>query len=242
MAPKRLATDKSAEVAKHLPEFVGQVFTQDLLRQFAAVVAHAAMPRAKNLNEAQTTALLASMQHMLGGTFDENVLLRNGQRLLANWSFIKDGSSIPIWTGGNITADVIILGVSPLASASTDQRRYIVKMRLKNGLGAGIISCACLYETAMQMFLDRYSGCRKYNCAPEEISGMEARVLVSYEDDRFKIHAWDATQKQKEHNKELCEFRCNPRKCKHGGTWCNTCKCTTDECSLAVWLPKEKEI
>jgi putative Mn2+ efflux pump MntP len=85
-----------------------------------------------------------------------------------------------------------------------DLPHYKAVIRLKTGLGAGIVNGVALTTNAMQLFLDRVSGCAKYNCPVEEIAGMQARVLISYSADRMRIHDWKCTEEQKKKNRELC--------------------------------------
>ena len=234
----RLA-DKYRELEQHLQSFVGKFQDTKRVLEFATCLANIATK--SKLSTIQGGALLDSLRHMEGHTFDVAALRRNGRRVLANWSFIRDGVEIPVWTGGNLECDVLFGGVQRVPVSPNDRPKYLVEIHLKSGLGAGIISCAYLYGGAIKRFLAHDAGCRKFNCTPEEISGMTAKLVVQRRNDILHVNSWNCTQQQKEHNRELCLFRRRADRCKRQGP-CRDCPKNINQCSLAVWLPPKEEI
>ena len=197
----------------------------------------------KKLTDEQMSAGLASCAHLVGlppGEETLTLLRRNFWRLIANWYFIDEGMEIPEWRGEPETTDVAFLSVRKQRSTSPNSKpKYIVRVRLKTGLCAGIITGVLLSSQAIYHFLTKVSGTRAFNCAAEEIAGMEGRVVIEVVNNLYHIKTWTCNQAQKDINKKIAEARADVRKCKRGIP-CNVCNMTVAQCPLAVWTEKEK--
>lgn len=239
---KRPPTQKEIDtrltlVKDSLNEFADKPITHDMLAQFVRLAFHASQPSVKP-SAGSTSAAMQSVEHLLGKSVSYKVLLRNMTRLLANWHFIRDEMVIPEWEGEPQTADAVFIGVTRLGTLA-QQQQLLVAIKLKTGLCAGIITCAAVFESAMQLFLDSKSGTSKYKCAPEELAGMQARLLLmANSDGTLRILEWDCTDSQRKHNKDLAERRSDLQKCPAAPLPCNACDKNIRECPLAVWLPQ----
>jgi len=232
-------TDRLSKAKELAPTFAGDSFGEKELVKLCRACSRLCLPRKGKLDGVQALALQQSLEHLCGRGHTEDIIYLNMYRVIANWDFIREGMRIPLWHGEPITADVIFIGVRLLSNKPGEMPRYYLRVRLKTGIGAGIICGVVLRTEAMQLFLDRISGCSKYNCTVEEISGMQTRAVVSMVSGNLHFHDWKCTPEQKRKNRELSELRGDPCKC-HKKNMCNTCKCDINECPLAVWLPKEE--
>lgn len=216
----------TARLARILPEsskLNGSVCTEQALSFLSGRICAASLGKSTKLNAEQETALYNSLSHLLNATLTEELIRTNVHRVVANWHFIMEGMEVPVWCGERTDAKVIFIGVLRARTGSGDRPKYHVKFKLKSGLGAGIILCATLYESAMYRFLDKFSGARSFNCPAEEIAGMEARIVLSVTENVVTIHDWDCTTSQKAHNAKLAELRSSVTKCRRNIP-CNTCK------------------
>ena len=229
-----------SEAKESAKTFDGIMLDERKLVELCLKCMHLCLPAKGKLDGQQALALQQSLEHLRGSAHSADIIYLNMYRVLANWDFIREGMRIPVWGGEPITSDVIFVGVRLLRQSEGAMPRYQVDVRLKTGIGAGIICGAALTAQAMQLFLDRISGCGKYNCTTEEIAGMQTKAVVSMKDGRLLFHDWKCTPEQKKKNRELAELRGDPCKCKYKNM-CNTCRKTIEDCPLAVWLPKEKK-
>ena len=194
-------------------------------------------PRRKP-DDSELTAAVSTLGHLVGKRHTKAMLTRNVTRLLANWHFIRCGMAVPVWNGDPITVSMLVLGVRRMLMVD-GRSGYLLLVKLKTGLAAGIIKCMVLSDNAVDAFMDHKAGVSKYQCAREEISGMEARAVVSIRfDDTLKAHEFDTTDSMRKHNRDLADRRSNPRKCSSGMS-CNACRKNIKECPLAVWLPED---
>ena len=212
------------------------------MKHIAIGVFHIIYPK-KDVEQSVFSAIYGSLKHLVGKTVPKAMLKKNLLRVIANWHFVMEGMAVPEWDGTITSSDVVFIGVARLKESRDGRQRLLVSLKLKTGLGAGIIQCT-VFTTAQALdFLDRKSGCSSFNCAAEEIAGMEARLLVSVKPDGLlKVDAWgDCTEAQRRHNKKLSQLRGDPQKCQLAPSPCNVCRKTIHECNLAVWLgDKEK--
>lgn len=184
----------------------------------------------------QLGALGDTLAWLKGLTLDEKHLKRNALRVFANWQFIREGVPIPEWDGTPDTAEVYVLGVARLKpKAGAD--RLMLTVKLKSGLGAGIIQCGLLYRAAIETFLDHRAGCSNMQCTAEEISGMLFMATVTFDGTLLHFADLQTTERQRKHNKELTARRSDPQRCRRGIP-CNVCEKTVAECPLAVWRGK----
>lgn len=205
---------------------------QDLVRQVFAAVSSPKRP-----DKEQLLAAYRSLGHLIiAGPAPRHMVVANVTRLLANWNFIQEGMEIPLWDGSRTTADMVVISFQYPHPTRT---KCLLLVKLKTGLGAGIIICAQVYTEAVAQFLQRSSGTAKYYCAVEEVAGMEVRASVSMNpDNTLRIHEWDCTERQKEHNRDLAKRREDPAKCPNAPSPCNACPKTVKECPLAVWMKR----
>lgn len=212
--------------------------TQDRFNALCSFCASQCLPKNGKISPEQATALQQSLNHLKNKTLKKDTIYLNMYRVFANWHFIREGMHIPVWQGEPDTADIIFIGVKVINTEGLP--KYKVAVRLKTGLGAGLRKTAIISSRALQLFLDRYSGCGKFECPVEEVAGMQARALVSHPITGLRIHSWECTQENKKHNRQLAEIRGDLTKCQRRRT-CNTCAKTIKECPLAVWLADEEE-
>jgi len=190
----------------------------------------------KKPDDAELSAAASTLGHLVGKRHTKAMLVRNVTRLLANWHFIRSGMPVPVWDGNPMTAALLVLGVKRMQLAD-GRMGYMLLVKLKTGLAAGIIKCMVLSDNAVDALMDHKVGVSSYQCAREEISGMEIRAVVSLRfDDTLKAHEFDTTDAMRKHNRDLADRRSNPRKCSTGMS-CNACRKNIKECPLAVWLP-----
>lgn len=193
----------------------------------------------KGLDGVELQMASATLGHLMGRAHTKAMLMRNVMRLVANWHFIRCGMVVPLWDGQPMTVSLVVLGVKRIQQTDKGRSGYLLLVKLKTGLAAGIIKCMVLSDNAVDAFVDHKAGVSKYECAREEISGMEARAVVSLRfDDTLQVHAFDTTDAMKKHNRDLAERRSDPAKCL-SRIPCNTCTKNIKECPLAVWLPED---
>lgn len=232
-------SERVAEANNSLPEFAGKEFSTETFVAFCELAIKLCQPRSSAFTREQQGALERSLMHLYGHTHDLPLLKRNMHRVIANWHFIREGMEIPEWRGERIEGTALFIGVKRMPIGPGERPKYEVMLKLKSGIAAGIITCALLTEGNIYRFLEKASGTREYNCAPEEIAGMEAEVRVEVVNGTLRLLQWSCNQREKTKNKELAERRSDIRKCKKNIP-CNTCRCTIYECPLAVWLPRER--
>lgn len=201
------------------------------------------MPKNKNLAKWEAwTAAMNSMVHLVGADVSSKVLVRNVHRLVANLHFIADGMAIPEWDGSKESSSVVFIGLIGVNDEVSTSERYVVKMKLKTGVCAGIITCAVLSHRTLAQFLLKTAGVSTLECSVEEVSGMEASLTLSLCDNGLvKVHEWSCNERQKKHNRDLAQRRRDVTKCGEAPLPCNACQKNITECPLAVWLPKKKE-
>lgn len=238
-APTLKQVDKHLQQATtEIEHFACRVCDKQLLSALCLTLCRICQPKSRPLPSAGIHALYQSLEHLIDKPLDDHLVKLNMHRIVANWHFIEEGMRIPEWGGESITAHVVFIGVLKLRYSSGGRERYLVELKLKTGLGAGIITHVSLYAAAIYRFLEKFSGTRSYDCPAEELAGMEARVVLSVAGHQATIHEWDCTTAQREHNKTLSEFRIGVSKCANPIP-CNVCKKTIEQCPLAVWLPQQ---
>ena len=234
----KLVNKRVASATPKALAYAASVCDKHTLAALCSIVAKECVPKSAKLTVARAIALQSSLAHLLDKSLTEQLIRANVARAIANWHFIYEGMTIPEWDGTKIDAHIVFIGIRNVRVSAGERAKFMAEVKLKTGLSAGIILCVVLYDAAIYRFLDRYSGTRSFDCPAEEISGMEARVIISLKGGQATIHQWDCTTAQREHNKKLAEFRTDVAKCRLQIP-CNTCNKTILECPLAVWLPAQ---
>lgn len=232
-------SNRLSQIADSLPAYADREFSDTVLSDFCNLAIQVSMPKSAKMNHAQIVALKNSVFHMYKKYHTLQIVKSNMHRLLANWHFIREGMSIPEWKGECIEGTALFIGVKRLPIGPGERPKYHVMLKLKTGIAAGIITCALLTESNIYRFMDKCSGTREFNCAPEEIAGMQADLRFEASNGMIRIRQWSCTQGEKKKNKDLALIRSDIRKCKKNIP-CNACRCTIHECNLAVWLPAER--
>jgi hypothetical protein len=167
-------------------------------------------------------------------------LTANLTRLVANWHFVYEGMRVPEWNGETTDADILFIGVNKkLIKLPGGQLGRMASVKLKTGLGAGIISCVALFKRSTELFLEHESGAATLDCPFEEIAGMEARTMVKLnQDGTLSLGRLTTSENQRKHNRELAIKRSEPGKCS-AGIPCNLCQMDISQCPLAVWSKEE---
>lgn len=211
--------------------------SEDSLRKLVQALAKVVHPKAK-AEGYQLSAAYESLAFLAGKQVTAKALDACVMRVLANWHFVDEGTEVPEWDGTRTSSDLVVLGLAPAGKDRFGGRRYIVGVRLKTGLCAGIISCGTLSSVQLDTILKHVSGTGTMNCAVEEFSGMKARADVSFDGSMLHFHDWFCSENQKKHNRDLANRRVDVRKCSRAPMPCNACDKTVKECPLAIWLPK----
>lgn len=204
-----------------------------LVRELFKVVHPKLKPETFQLTAAYESLSFLAGKHVTTKALDACVL-----RVLANWNFIDEGMEVPEWDGTRTSSDLVVLGLAPAGKDRFGGRRYIVGVKLKTGLCAGIMSCGTLSSMQLDTILKHISGTGSMNCAVEEFSGMRARADVSFDGSMLHFHDWFCSEAQKKHNRDLANRRIDVRKCSRAQMPCNACEKTVRECPLAIWLPR----
>lgn len=214
-----------------------ETVTRELLESIVRKVVETAAPSSKEMRRPEaTSAAMSSILHLEGRRMELPLVIRNVYRLLANLNFIHDGMEIPEWDGGRESTSAVFLSVKGVGDEGSVYDRYILEVKLKTGVCAGIITCAVLSRRSLNQFLMKESGTSKFECAVEEVSGMEATLTVSLNDHGLlQVHERSCSETQRKHNRELAKLRRDPLKCAKAPMPCNVCGCSTRECPLAVW-------
>ena len=129
------------QALKFLPEFENVYMTEPKLRRFAVIlrdICHTAKAEPFRLRSAD--ALWNSISHLLGQTPTPALIKRNAMHVIANWNFVEEGVTIPQWDGTPITTDVVFIGVARMECEEGTMPKLYVKLKLKTGLCAGIIT------------------------------------------------------------------------------------------------------
>ena len=216
-----------------LDELADKVCDKQALSAYCNILRQARSKRL--LNDEQLSALEKSTSHLMGHTLTKQLLHSNAYRVLANWHFIHDGMAIPVWEGEPIDCACTFLSLNRKRIQVNNKLYLQVRMKLRSGLAAGIIYGVRFTPRQVGFFLRRLSGTNSLNCAIEEISGMKAQVTIETDGDDIRVLDWNCNQSDKEYNRSLAEARRNPRKCSNPIP-CNTCRCTVNDCKLAIWL------
>ena len=226
-----------AEVAPKLNELAGKVCDKHILSAYCCMLKDATIKQP--LDQAQLDALACSTEHLMGQTLTRQLLVSNAWRVLANFHFIMEGMAIPVWEGDRTETQVVFLGLEKKRQINKGKLYLQVQIKLRSGLPAGIITWSRFTNRQISFFLQRQSGCKSFNPAVEEISGMQASLMVELQGDDLRVVDWKCTADEKKFNRQLTEARRDPRKC---STFmpCNTCPKTIKECPLAIWLPEER--
>lgn len=233
-------TEWMQTIKPQLTPFCDRTLTRNDLATIAKLAFVSSMPKCKALKTDEALkAAVGSLDHLTGQEVDSKSLTKNVHRLVANLHFLADGMEIPEWDGSREYSDVVFIGVGSVQEDTNGADRFIVSIKLKTGICAGIITCAVLSRRSLSQFLLRVSGTSKSECAVEEIAGMEASLALSLAANGLLIvHSWSCNEKQKQHNRDIAEKRRNVMKCGLAPAPCNVCSKTIVECPLAVWLPK----
>ena len=227
---------KFAAIKDGLAALVGKTCDKNVLSDFCMQIITACS--SKKLAAEQLSALERSTDHLLGQVLTQQLLEANAYRVIANWKFIAEGMEIPLWTGGRTDAEVLFLGCEKQRVLEKNKLYLVCVIKLRTGLGAGIISRVRFTPRQISFFLGKHSGTKSVGCSIEEISGMKASLVLEMQGDEIKVVDWKCTQAQRNYNRQLAEARRDVRKCSAFRP-CNTCPKTTRECNLAIWLPEE---
>jgi hypothetical protein len=227
---------KFAAIKDGLTALVGKTCDKDVLSAFCNLLISTCT--SKKLSVEQLAALERSTDHLLNKALTKDLIDANAHRVIANWQFIMEGMDIPVWTGGRTDAEVLFLGCEKQRVLEKNKVYLVCLIKLRTGLGAGIISRVRFTPRQISFFLSKHSGTKSYNCSAEEISGMKASLVLELNGDEINVVDWKCTQTQKVYNRQLAEARRDVRKCPTFRP-CNTCPKTTRECNLAIWLPEE---
>lgn len=224
------------QISDRLSTLADKVCDKAALSAFCSLLIEAST--SQKLNQVQLDALSASTEHLMGQLLTRSLLVSNAWRVLANFYFIMEGMAIPIWEGERTEAQAVFLGLSRKRELVKNKVYLNVKLKLRSGLAAGIITWSRFTNRQVSFFLQRQSGCKSLNPAAEEISGMRASLHIELQGDELKIIDWQCSADEKSFNRKLTEARRSVRKC---STFmpCNTCAKTIKECPLAIWLPEE---
>lgn len=229
------------QALRYLPEFEDAYMDEPKLRRFAIIlrdICHTAKAEEFKLRAAD--ALWNSVNHLLGQTPTPAMIKRNAMHVIANWNFIEEGVAIPQWDGTPIVSDVVFIGVARLQHEEGTQPKLYVKLKLKTGLCAGIITGVSLTSSKIGYFLDHIAGVSREHCSVEEIAGMQARLQVAWESGKLVVLDWQATGTHKANNRKITEARSDAAKCTRSQP-CNVCTADVTQCKLAVWLPRKKK-
>lgn len=227
---------KFAAIKDGLAALVGKTCDKDVLSAFCNSIISACT--SQKLAAEQLSALERSTDHLLGQTLTQQLLEANAYRVIANWKFITEGMEIPMWTRGRTDAEVLFLGCDKQRVFEKNKLYLVCAIKLRTGLGAGIISRVRFTPRQISFFLTKHSGTKSYSCSVEEISGMKASLVLELTGDEISVVDWKCSQAQRKYNRQLAEARRDVRKCSTFRP-CNTCPKTTRECNLAIWLPEE---
>lgn len=236
-APSANAANKHFDkISDQLNNLAGKVCDKAALSAFCSLLIGAAT--SQKLNQVQLDALSASTEHLIGQELTRSLLVSNAWRVLANFHFIMEGMPIPVWEGERTEAQAVFLGISRKRELVKNKVYMNVRLKLRSGLAAGIITWSRFTNRQVNFFLQRQSGCKSLNPAVEEISGMRASLQIELQGDDLKVVDWQCSADEKSYNRKLTEARRSVRKC---STFmpCNTCPKTIKECPLAIWLPEE---
>ena len=132
----------------------------------------------------------------------------------------------------------MFVGLCRKRTVENDHVYLKLRLKLRTGIAAGIITWCSFTPRQIHFFLQRHSGCKTLNPAVEEVSGMRASLVVEMQGDDLKVVDWKCTADEKKFNRQLTEARRNVRKCSVFRP-CNTCPKTIEDCALAIWLPEE---
>lgn len=231
--------DRMSKVREGLQPFVGRVLSEADILKLIVLVCKATYRLPKQTIE-QTNAAYATLAHLVGKAWSTRQLAANLTRLVANWHFVYEGMRVPEWEGEPTDADILFIGVGKrLVKLPGGQMGRTATVKLKTGLGAGIISCVALLKRTTELFLEHESGAATLDCPFEEIAGMEARTTVRLnQDGTFSFGRLTTSDSQRKHNRELALRRSDTGKCS-AGIPCNLCQMDVAQCPLAVWSKEE---
>jgi len=240
-APSAAQVDERMEVVRGgLVPYADRTLSEADIKDILRLVFRATYKKPKPTPE-QAGAAYATLEHLVGQSCDRRKLIANVTRLVANWHFIREGMRVPEWDGSTTEADVVFLGVDKaLKKLPGGQLGRDATVKLKTGLGAGIISCVALFKRSTELFLEHESGASTLDCPFEEIAGMAARTTVRLnQDGTCSLGRLYTTDQQRKHNRHLAQLRTDPGKCQKGLP-CNMCQLDIVQCPLAVWTPNKE--
>ena len=223
------------ELAPACAAFSGRTIDRNVRAELARLL-FSVMPPYDKATPGMTASVMQSLSPLDGSTLNTSMVKRNLHRIVANWHFIRDELEIPMWEGVLTPSAVTVLG---LAKVMTDGSKIVALLKLKTGLCAGIIQCALFWRNKISTFLQHNAGVSKFECAPEEFSGMAFHAMVEMSGDRLTVKDMHCTEADKKGNQLLMKARRDAAKC---GTPvpCNTCNMDIKTCPLAIWLPEDK--
>jgi len=227
---------KFAAIKDGLADLVGKTCDKNVLSAFCNLLISTCT--SKKLSVEQLSALERSTDHLLGQVLTKELVNANAYRVIANWKFISEEMEIPVWSRGRTDAEVLFLGCSKQRVLEKNKVYLVCAIKLRTGLGAGIISRVRFTPRQISFFLSKHSGTKSYSCSAEEISGMKASLVLDLSGEEITVVDWHCTDAQKQYNRQLAEARRDVRKCSTFRP-CNTCPKTTRECNLAIWLPED---
>lgn len=231
----RQVSERMSKILPRLAEFAGRELSEaDVLRLLSIVVA--ATHRSVRLTPEQAGAAYSTVEHLVGRASTIEMLCANVTRLVANWHFVREGMAVPEWDGSPTEADVLFVCLDrKLIKLPGGQLGRNAKIKLKTGLGAGIITCCALFKRSTELFLEHESGAASLSCPFEEIAGMEARTMVRLnQDGTCSLGRLSTTDAQRKHNRDLAMRRSDPARCGRGVP-CNICRLDIMQCPLAIW-------
>lgn len=237
---EKWVNDRMCRIGERLGDYANKLLDDKTFRQLCDDVAGWGAPLKWTRMPGLRNAIRATLDHLKGAAHAEKVIRANVLRVYANWHFVKEDTAIPMWDGSPETMSMVVIGVKRLPGDGGRQR-YMLLVKLKSGLAAGIIQCTVARDSVINGFLAHDAGVARYNCATEEIAGMRFKAVVeALPDGSVKASDWKTNDSMRKHNKDLAERRSDPAKCM-SQVPCNVCSRTVRECPLAVWLPERKE-
>ena len=226
------------EALEHVQELANVYYDDAQLLRFAQVLVNVAHKKKEPFKLTSNAALCATIAHLKGKVLTEAMVKSNLLRVIANWDFIDEGIEIPPWDGTRCSTDVVFIGVARQKTEGSSQPKLYIRVKLKTGLCAGIITGVSVPVSKVGYFLDHIAGVAHSHCNVEEIAGMQAQLVVGFAGGSLQIFDWYCTNAHKKENRKLTNARGDAAKCVRSQP-CNVCKATVNECGLAVWLPKK---
>lgn len=220
------------DIAPACAAFAGKPITKEMRADMVRLL-FAVLPPREKATPGMTAAAMRSLEPLDGSVMNASMVKRNLHRVVANWHFIRDEMEVPMWEGTPVPSAVAVIG---LVKNTGDPSRIVALLKLKTGLCAGIIQCALFWRNKLVTFLQHNAGVSKFECAPEEFSGMVFHAMVEMSGDRLTVKDMHCTEADKKGNQLIMMARRDVAKCGNPVP-CNTCNMDIKNCPLAIWLP-----